>query len=48
MKRRKESCIENRGAHIQLPIGAMFTGFCPQNDRSICLNILFYYVTLST
>ncbi len=20
--------------HIQLPIGAKFTGFCPQNDKS--------------
>ncbi len=31
--------------HIKLPFGARFNGFCPQNDKSICFNILFYYFT---
>ncbi len=28
--------------HIKLPIGAKFTGFCPQNDKSTHFNILFH------
>ncbi len=31
--------------HINLPIRAKFTGFCPQNDKSTHFNILFYYFT---
>ncbi len=39
--------------HIKLPIGAKFTGFCPQNDKSTRFNIVILlfntlYFNLST
>ncbi len=41
----KMSCIENGSTHvhIKLPIGAKFTGFCPQNDKSTCFNIIVLF-----
>ncbi len=31
--------------HIKLPIGAKFTGFCPQNDKSTHFNIILLFHT---
>ncbi len=35
----------NAHVHIQLPIGAKFTGLCPQNDKSTRFNIILLFNT---